>query len=493
MPRQLEEKIDAVTASLKGERRVVTILCVQLAGATPEKFTDEQEDIYLLLDQLLQSLVEVVYEYEGHLDYLTNDGIQALFGAPITHENDPERALRAALDIVAQVQDYGTDWQKLDEQLQVRIGVHTGKVIVGNVNARWDIDYTIIGDSVKVAQELTSHAPWGEVLVSKMTYQYTRPIFRFQMLEKQGDKGQDATPFLAYCLQGLRQRPGRVRGLPGVQAPLIGRQSALSSVVEAVSRVKESGKPRVVLISGEAGVGKSRLVWEIRTAISAQNGLETAVYEGYSLSYARSRPYWVVMDLLRNIIGVSERDPAYLQFASLRSYLHQIGLWQDEVWPYLSMLLGIKHEDIANEVPVRVTDAGMIQRLIYAALRRVILAEAAISPIVIIFEDLHWIDKASWEFLRHLIQSVGKAQLLLLLVTRDEGDSKFEALQETVQHTDLPLTHIFIQPLNPDDGLRLVDELLHPALPELDSLKKKIAQLAAGNPFFTEEIIRDIN
>lgn len=492
MPRELEEKIDAVTASLRGERRTVTILRVRFAPTAVAQPGVEQEELFLLLDQLLQSLVAVVYEYEGHLDYLANDGLQALFGAPVTHENDPERALRAALDILAAVRDFGETWQPYDSQVQVCLGVHSGKVVVGSVSERWKMDYTIVGDTVKTVEKLVGLADWGKILVSEKSYRHTRPLFRFRLHKEQGESAATDDALVAYVLQGLRQNPARLRGVPGMQVPLVGRQGALSTIHEAFTAVKQTGKPQVVLLTGEAGVGKSRLVWEVRGAIARPEGAETAVYEGYGLSYARSRPYWVLIDLLRSVIGVSAREPATVQFAGLRNRLQQLSLWQEDVWPYLANLLGLKPEDVDTDIPLRVTDAGMLQRLTYAALRRLFLAEAVTVPIVLIFEDLHWIDEASWEFLQHLIQGIRKAPILLLLVARDEIDLNLAELQTSTRRSDVTFTHVSLLPLDPGESRRLVDQLLHPSTAEAAPLKAKIAALAAGNPFYIEEIIRTL-
>lgn len=491
MPRQLEEKIDFVIASLRGERRLVTILRLHLMSTKVAKLGADLEAEFLLLQQMMQALVAIIYDFEGHLDYLAHDGLQAFFGAPVTHENDPERALRAALDVLAQVREYEPAWQELGEQVQVRMGVHTGKVIVGRVSERWKMDYSIIGDTLNVVQGLVERAPWGEVLVSDMTYQYTQPLFRFRQLDTVSADGGISS--VAYLLQELRQRPrGRERAGAQNLLPMVGREEALREILEIFTEVEESQKPQVVLVSGEAGIGKSRLVWEFRSKISGQEGLKTAVTEGHGLSYARARPYWVILDILRNLLGISEREPTPAQLTILREYLQQLGLWQEEVWPYIANLLGIKPEMESSDPPVRVTDAAMLQRLTHAALRRVFLAQAALSPLVIVIEDSQWIDTASWEFFRQFIQSVGIVQLLLIFVAREEINGILEALQVTLQPTDLPFTHLPLLPLTQSENLRLVEVLFQTATPELQSLKGKVVELAGGNPFFTEEIIRTL-
>lgn len=489
MPRRLEDKIEAATTRISGERRIVTILRMQLGGINAGS-TTEIEEVYLLLDQLLQSVVEVIHEYEGHLDFLSNDTVQALFGAPFTHENDAERALRAAWDVLARVRYHAPAWQPYGINLKARIGVNSGKVIAGHSADSWQMDYTIVGDTVRVTQQLVAAAPWDSVLVSEATYRQTRSLFIYQLFEEEDESTWGLDPVSIFLLMGIRQNANRSRGLPGLQAPMIGREEALSKIWSLFSTALQTGEPQVVMVSGEAGVGKSRLVWELRTALSREMGLETAVYEGHALSYARSRPYWVIIDLLRNLIGVSERDSAEVQYAHLRRYLQQIHLWQEDVWPYLTHLLGIKYEDLPAMAAMRVTDAGMLQRLTFAALRRVLLAEATVTPVIFVFEDMHWVDKESWTFIRHFMQSVDKVNVLMLLVVRDEQDDKLDSLRDAMTRAHIPVTHIPLLPLDPGDTHHLVEELIPFISPDADLLITKIVQLAAGNPFYTEEIIR---
>ncbi|MCA9932571.1 MAG: tetratricopeptide repeat protein [Ardenticatenaceae bacterium] len=287
-----------------------------------------------------------------------------------------------------------------------------------------------------------------------------------------------------------RKRIGRVPRLRGIQGAFIGREPVLQQLLAAVDAVRQAGEPAAVLLSGDSGVGKSRLVLELRKVLQGQAGRGTAVYEGWSLSYARSRPYWVTANILRSLIGVTDNDPATTQFDSLRAYLQELDLWVEDVWPYLTYLLGLKQDDAEGDLRLRVSDAGMLQRLTFAALRRVVLAEAALTPVVIVFEDLHWIDATSGEFLQHLIQSAAHVPLLLLLVSRNGVDEILGPLTAVMQQTGMPFNHIALAPLTASDGYELVTQLLHPAAPEVDDLKTDIARRAAGNPFYTEEIIR---
>ncbi|MCA9971878.1 MAG: tetratricopeptide repeat protein, partial [Anaerolineales bacterium] len=239
------------------------------------------------------------------------------------------------------------------------------------------------------------------------------------------------------------------------------------------------------------GVGKSRLVLEFRAAIAAQaGGGDTAVYEGCGLAYARARPYWMMADILRSMIDVVESEPPAQQLDGLAAYLHKLGLWQADVWPYLAHLLGLNHADAPAAERLRQLDAGMLQKLTYAALRRVLLAEARVNPAVLVFEDLHWVDPTSWEFLKYLVQGTANVPLLLLLVSRGHDPAVLEELRSAIEHGPIPFTHVPLQVLTPNEGQQLVERLLQQTDAEAAALKRRIAQRAGGNPFYTEEIVR---
>ena len=444
----------------------------------------------MLMNQVMKSMAAIVYEYEGHIDKFTGDGLMALFGAPVAHENDPERAVRAALTMQSQLQQLPAGWGDTNHKLTARIGINTGTVIAGRVGADFHMEYTVIGDTVNLASRLEEATEPNTILVSTATYQRTRPIFNYQQIKDLTLKGK-ADRLHAYRPLGLRHRPGQTRGLPGLQAPMIGRQEAFIQLQTLLEHVIETSQSQVALITGDAGVGKSRLMLEMKTATPmASSSIGVSFFEGRGLAYARTRPYWMMADLLRSMIGTTENEPAGQQITALTNYLNELGLWIPNTWPYLAHLIGLKHIDVEAELRLKMLDGNMLQKLTFTALRRLILTEAQIAPTILILEDLHWADATSLDFWYFLLQSITDSPLLFVFVSRDEHNEQKQMLQKHITHPQTQLLHIPLNPLSTTEGQNLIEHLLNDTAPQLAAIKTTIAQRSGGNPFFIEELIR---
>ena len=488
MPTSLATKINAAAVEITGERREVTVLFLDMANFTATAHVLDSEDIYLLTDEAMRLLAEVVYKYEGIIDKYTGDGLMALFGAPVAHENDPERAVRAALEMHTVLQplrkrfkqEHGLDYQ-------TRIGINTGRVIAGQVGSDLHMEYTVIGDTVNLANRLQGVAEPDTMLVSFATYQRTRPLFRYKTLPPFTVKGKPH-PIRAFRPLGLRARPGQVRGLPGLQVPMIGRQCALAQLQDTLTEVCQHRHSQIVLITGEAGVGKSRLVVEFYRSIPQP---DVNVYQGSCMTYARSKPLWLIAHVLLDIMRLSDTDPIEVQREILQAYLSQMGLANNDVLPYLTNVLGLEQTDPRIEARLRHFDTAVLQKLTHAAMRQVLLAEARLAPTVLVFEDLHWVDPASRDFLEHLIQTTDDVPLMLILVSRDaEHETTIRPLIAAAEkYRDRPVD-IQLRPLSEAEGQLLVDQLLEHTFDEAQALKRRIAERAEGNPFYAEEIVR---
>jgi len=491
MPTSLAAKINAAAVEITGERREVTVLFLDMANFTATAHVLDSEDIYLLTDEAMHLLAEVVYKYEGIIDKYTGDGLMALFGAPVAHENDPERAVRAALEMHTVLQplrkrfkqEHGLDYQ-------TRIGINTGRVIAGQVGSDLHMEYTVIGDTVNLANRLQGVAEPDTVLVSFATYQRTRPLFRYETLPPFTAKGKPH-PIRAFRPLGLWARPGQVRGLPGLQVPMIGRQGALARLQDTLTEVGQHRHSQIVLITGEAGVGKSRLVAELCRSITQPDMPDVNVYQGSCMTYARSKPLWLIAHVLREIMRLSDTDPIEVQRETLPAYLSQMGLANNDILPYLTNVLGLEQTDPRIEARLRHFDTAVLQKLTHAALRQVLLAEARLAPTVLVFEDLHWVDPASRDFLEHLIQTTDDVPLMLILVSRDaERETTIRPLIAAAEkYHDRPVD-IQLRPLSEAEGQLLVDQLLEQTFDEAQALKRRIAERAEGNPFYAEEIVR---
>lgn len=225
MPASLMTKITQASTEMLGQRREVTVLFVDIANFTLASQKIDSEDLYLAVDEIMHLLADAVYKYEGAIDKFTGDGLMALFGIPLNHENDPERAIRSALEMQ---QELSNRRQALKErysfEFHIRIGINTGSVIAGYLGSQQHLEYTVIGDTVNLASRLETSAEPGAILVSFTTYQRTRPIFDFKALPALDLKGFPA-PVQAFQPQAVRLKPGQVRGLPGLQVPMIGRSA----------------------------------------------------------------------------------------------------------------------------------------------------------------------------------------------------------------------------------------------------------------------------
>jgi predicted ATPase/class 3 adenylate cyclase/Tfp pilus assembly protein PilF len=488
MPSEMVDKFIQGSKDLYGQRREVTVLMVEIADFLSISKEIDSETLYLAVDEIIHLLADVVYKYEGTIDKYTGNGIMALFGLPINHENDPERSVRAALEMqfrMGQLRDQLIERYHHDFQLQ--IGVNTGSVIAGFMSDQKHLEYTVIGDTVHLASQLQKIANPGITLVSFITYQRSRPIIDYQSLPSLQLEGA-SEPTMIFQPIGIRLTPGQVRGLPGLQVPMIGRREQLEKLIEIFKQVIGTNTSEIVLCSGEAGIGKSRLMVEFRNYLYTH---PATMVQGTCALYMRITPYRVVADILRNLLGISELDPINEQRKILRQHLEQFGLDRNDVLPFLMHVLGILHSDPVLEVRIKLLDPSMLRRQTHFALRMFLIAESRKTPLVLIFDDLHWIDQPSGQFLEYLCQSLEATPLLLVMVARDFDKYAFAQSIRTAAGKHIRKPHeLYIQPLTESDAQLLVDQLIHEDTRPAREMKSLITSRAGGNPYYTEELVR---
>ena len=488
MPSSMVSKFMQGSRDLYGQRREVTVLIVEIANFLSISRELDSETTYLAVDEIVHLLADVVYKYEGTIDKYSGNGMVALFGLPLNHENDPERAVRAALEMIysmGQLGNYLTNRYRHDFQLQ--IGINTGSVIAGVMSGQQHLEYTIIGDTMHLATQLQKTAEPGIIQVSFSTYQRTRPIIDYQSLPP--IQVENVTePAMVYQPLGIRVTPGQVRGLPGLQVPMIGRREQLDKLIEIFKQGIDTHTSEIVFCSGEAGIGKSRLVVEFRNYLATQ---KVTIIQGTCALYMRITPYRVVADILRNILGISELDPINEQRKILRQQLEQFDLDRSDILPYLMHVLGILQSDPVLEVRIKLLDPSMLRRQTHFALRMFFIAQSRKSPLVLVFDDLHWVDQPSGQFLEYLCQSLENSPLLLLMVARDFEKYAFAKSIRAAADKHIYKPHdIYIQPLTESDAHLLVDQLVHEDTKPARELKTLITTRAGGNPYYTEELVR---
>jgi class 3 adenylate cyclase len=302
-PQSLVEKLRA--PRLTGERKPVTALFADVVGSTSLAESMDPEEWTQILNGAFEVMSQAIHRYEGTIAKLLGDAILAFFGAPVTHEDDPQRAVRAALDLIASIRAYGAPLRESGIDLQVRVGINTGPVVVGNVGSDLRYEYTAMGDAVNVAARMQTAADPGSIIVTEATYRFVAPLVDATDLGPLEVKGK-SEPVRAYEVRGLRATAGALRGLgaAGLESPMVGRDAPLRALVGAFEAVRQGGVGRAALIIGEPGIGKSRLIAELRRATEDADQPATWV-EGRCLSYGQGLPYHLLGDIVRSLIGTT--------------------------------------------------------------------------------------------------------------------------------------------------------------------------------------------
>ncbi|HEX7972907.1 MAG TPA: tetratricopeptide repeat protein, partial [Anaerolineales bacterium] len=484
----LLERLQRAGVEAAGQRRDVTVLFTDLTGYTALAERIDGEDLYEVIQQYIRLLVNDVYQYGGVVDKLTGDGLMALFGAPIAYENNAERAVRAALDMQADVSRLSAELKdKMGFELNMRVGLHCGSVVVGGIGSNLMMNYTAIGDTVNLARRIEEAAAPGAILVSEIVYRQTRRLFDVQPITVLNPKG-IARPVPAFRVTGLRAQPGLVRGLEGLRAPMIGRDRELAQLRQRLAALANRKQGQFVLVTGEAGIGKSRLTAEFKASLGEY---PIRVLEGQSLAYRRSIAFWIFMDLLYNFLGVNPNTPQpQIRERLTQSSYQTLGNQAGEVIPYLEHLLSLPYSNAEAAERLRYLDAGQLRQQIFLAVRDLLVDEAQRRPILLILEDLHWADDASLELLRFLLEALRQAPIFILVTSRQVLPGPMtKSVEWAQQFLGDRFQTIRLQSLSFGESEQLLARLLTiSSMPE--KLREQILQRAAGIPFYLEEILR---
>ena len=391
---ELREAEQKPVPVFEGERKLVTVMFADISGFTALSEAMDPEAVRELMNSCFDYLVPVVKKYEGTVDKFIGDEIMALFGAPVTHENDPERALRAALEMMDALAAFNVN---RDTDLGMHIGINTGLVIAGGIGSEGRQQYSVMGDTVNLAARLKDVSDRGEIFVGPDTHRLAALLFDFESLEPIQVKGK-TEPVAVHRLLAARAMHSKVRGIEGLRSTMVGRDAELERLQTAI-RALQVGQGGVISIIAEAGQGKSRLVAEARQVTSA----EIIWVEGCALSYTQSMSYWIARDVLRVLLGVEADTPLEEISVALRSSIECIlpKRGSEDVWPYLAHLL---------DLPLDEAVAGQIAQLGSQVLReRILQAFSAYvrarsqQPLVLVWEDLHWADGSSLNLLETVL------------------------------------------------------------------------------------------
>jgi class 3 adenylate cyclase/tetratricopeptide (TPR) repeat protein len=473
-PRHLAEKILTSKAALEGERKQVTVLFVDVSGFTTLSERLDPEEVHRLMRHAFDLMLVEVHWYEGTVNQFLGDGIMALFGAPIAHEDHARRALQAALGIARTLEAWQAELAPRGITCRVRQGVNTGLVVVGAIGSDLRMDYTAIGDTTNVAARLQQIAEPGRVTMSDATHRLVRGYFDTRPIGEIHLKGRDE-PVTAWEALAARESRTRLevetdRGL----TPFLGREHELGQLHEAFDAAR-AGQGRVVLIVGDAGIGKSRLLYEFRRRV----GDTAAWHEGHCLSFGLAMAFHPLVDLVRRQFGLEESDDDATIVAKIERGVHEIGSDVRGTVPYLRALLSLDPGD----PEIRAMSPAHRRKETFDALRGLLARAGDQRPQILVIEDLHWIDSASEQFLASLVDSVPALRALLVFTYRPGYASPFGDRSY--------VTRIVPATLSAEDSARMAAAVLGAdVLP--DELRELIGSRAEGNPFYVEELVKSL-
>ncbi|HEY2996801.1 MAG TPA: adenylate/guanylate cyclase domain-containing protein [Methylomirabilota bacterium] len=477
-PKHLAERILTSRAALEGERKQVTVLFCDIANSTPLAERVGPERMHALLNGFFELALAAVHKLEGTINQFLGDGFMALFGAPLAHEDDARRAVLAAVKIRRELKDRASyAGLGAGAELTVRMGLNTGLVVVGSIGDNLRMDYTAVGDTTNVAARLQHAAEPGEILVSEATARLVRREVRLLSAGALSVKGK-TDPVTAYKVLGVApQQSAFEHAAERAYGRFVGREAEMRRLAELLTAA-QAGAGGLVSIVGEAGSGKSRLLYEFRRTLGAT---DVTTLEARCRSYGAAIPYLPLLDLVRGQCGIDERDPPETATSRVRVTLSDLGLDVDERAPLILNLLGIKEgtaavEDIPQDVVRARTVETLSQMLVEAGRRR---------PQLIVVEDLHWIDAASEDYLSSLVSELEEAAVLLVATHRPDWTPPWAAEGPEC------FTQLVLPRLNDDESFTLVAEVVtRTQLP--DNLVQAIVARADGNPFFLEELARSV-
>jgi class 3 adenylate cyclase/tetratricopeptide (TPR) repeat protein len=473
-PPHLAAQILQSRSALEGERKQVTVLFCDLVGSTSLAEQLGPETMHLLLNRFFELALSEVHRYEGTINQFLGDGFMALFGAPIAHEDHARRAALSALGLQKLLQDHQAELgEGLD--LQVRMGINTGWVVVGGIGDQLRRDYTAVGDTTNLAARLQQLAEPGTILVSEDASRLLQGSARLEPVGPLQVKGKEA-PVQAFRLLslGLLQSEQAVFG-GTARSPFEGRQREMATLEELRGRAA-GGEGQVVAIAAEAGAGKSRLVYELQRRLWEQPVLLLA---GRCISYGGGIPYLPILHMLRNEWGIGEADDAATAAAKVVASLERAGMEPAESLPYLLRLLGVQEgtENLAELSP------QALQARTFRILRQMILNAGRGNLVVLEIEDLHWVDKTSEDFLAFLAEGLVVSRVLLLVTYRSGYRPPW--LEKSYA------TQITLSRLTATESQAVVRSVLHRAQPSAE-LVEAVLSKAEGNPFFLEELTRSL-
>jgi len=475
-PSHLAQRILASRHLFEGERKLVTVLFADTKGSMELLADRDPEDARRLLDAVLERMIDAVHRFEGTVNQVLGDGIMALFGAPLAHENHAVRACHAALRMQEQVERYGNQMQRTwGVPVQIRVGLNSGEVVVGTIGSDLRMEYSAVGQTTHLAARMEQMAKPGSVLLTADTLRLAEGYVQVKALGPVPVRGLagpvDVFELIGATAARTRLQVAASRGL----TQLAGRQAELDLLRHALDQAR-NGRGQVVALVGEAGVGKSRLAWEITRSHRSRDWL---VLEGSAASHGKTTTWLPVIDLLRTYFRIDEGDDTRTIREKLIGRLLALDETLRPTLPAFEALLEIPVEDAEWDH----FDRGTRQQRTVEAVKGLLLRESQVQPLLLVLEDLHWVDASTQAVLDGLVESLPTARVLLLVNYRPEYQHGWTGKTYYSQ--------LRLDPLAPETAEGMLESLIG-GDPGLAPLKRLLIDRTQGNPFFLEETVRSL-
>ena len=484
-PKHLVEKILTHRNAIENERKHVTVLFADVAGFTSLAEKLDPEDVNKIMDGCFKIILNEVHKYEGTVIQFTGDGAMALFGAPLSHEDHAQRACHAALDIQKSMKAYNNRIKEtFGTDFLMRIGLNTGLVIIGRVGDDLRMDYTARGDTVNLAARMETNARPGSVLVSPNTYNRAREKFKFNPLGKLTVKGKE-DPLDVYELIEKIDKPGAGMDRQ-IYSEMVGRQDALNKLELQVGKVID-GYGSVVNVIGEAGIGKSRLIAELRKSPIMNR---VVLFEGRAISIGRNLSFHPLINLLKHWVAIKDEDNSLTSLNKLEAAIRGVCPDDtDEIFPFVATLMGMKLSGRHAE-RVEGIEGEALEKLIFKNVRNLLIKATELTPLIKVMEDLHWADLSSIELLESLFRLAETHRILFINVFRPDHPKTSDRVIETIKE-NLPVYYIEInlEPLTEQLSEILINNMLNISGLQ-HAIVNQIVLRSSGNPFFIEEVVR---
>jgi predicted ATPase/class 3 adenylate cyclase len=495
IPRELLKKLERAReqGEMVGERRIVTMMFCDVKGSTAAAGQLDPEEWAEIINGTFEHLITSVYRYEGTVARLMGDGILAFFGAPIAHEDDPQRAILAGLETLKRIQTYRRQVkQEWGLDINVRVGINTGLVVVGSVGSDLRMEYSALGDAINLAARMEQNAQSGTVQIAEATYKLVAPLFDFEDLGEIEVRGKDE-PVQSYRVLGPKADPGKLRGIEGLESTLVGRDAELHTLRGAIIELRQ-GRGGIVSIIGEAGLGKSRLAAELRESPTPTGGGGGKLHwlEGRSLSYETTTPYSPFIRIFEDEFGLKAEYDDDQRYGRISDWVAKaLPERVDDIAPFIASMLDISLSGDALE-RVRYLEPPQLRSRIFQATGEYFEAIASEQPLVLVFDDLHWVDTTTLELLEQLLPLTERCMLMLMTLFRPRRQEPSWAFHETAQREySHRYTVVQVNPLDEASSRELVANLL--VVEDLSvQVRSLIMAKAEGNPFFVEEVIRSM-